>query len=341
MEKKRDSKNRVLRERESQLSDGRYRYTYYEGRKQKSLYSWKLEPTDKLPKGKRQCVSLREQIAELQKQQILNPGGASTNMSMIELVERYLKQKTGVRESTKAGYKTVTNMLNKEPFGKKRIKDIWVSDAKLWLIGLQDGGRGYSSIHSIRGVVRPAFQMAVDDDLLVKNPFGFELATVLINDSVKREAITAKQERQFLEFVQSDKHFCRYYDAIYILFKTGMRISEFFGLTKSDLDMENRIITVERQLQRTSGMEYIIEETKTDAGMRRLAMSPEVYDCFKRILENRKGAKVEPIIGGRTGFLYLDKNGMPMVALHWEKYFQHIREKYNKIYKVQMPMVLC
>lgn len=28
-----------------------------------------------------------------------------------------------------------------------------------------------------------------------------------------------------------------------------------------------------------------------------------------------------------------------MVALHWEKYFQHIREKYNKIYRVQMPNV--
>ena len=30
---------------------------------------------------------------------------------------------------------------------------------------------------------------------------------------------------------------------------------------------------------------------------------------------------------------------MPMVALHWEKYFQHIREKYNSIYKVQMPCI--
>lgn len=38
-------------------------------------------------------------------------------------------------------------------------------------------------------------------------------------------------------------------------------------------------------------------------------------------------------------FLFLDKNGRPMVALHWEKYFQHIREKYNKIYRVQMPKV--
>ena len=39
------------------------------------------------------------------------------------------------------------------------------------------------------------------------------------------------------------------------------------------------------------------------------------------------------MIDGHAGFLCLDKNDMPMVALHWEKYFQHICEKYNKIYK--------
>ncbi len=45
------------------------------------------------------------------------------------------------------------------------------------------------------------------------------------------------------------------------------------------------------------------------------------------------------MVDGKAGFLYLDKNGMPMVALHWEKYFQHIREKYNSIYKVQLPVI--
>ena len=88
----------------------------------------------------------------------------------------------------------------------------------------QVDGRGYSSIHIIRGVVRPAFQMAVDDDLLGKNPFQFELNTVVVNDSVTREAITRKEERAFLEFVKNDKHFCKYYDGVYILFKTGLRI---------------------------------------------------------------------------------------------------------------------
>ena len=38
-------------------------------------------------------------------------------------------------------------------------------------------------------------------------------------------------------------------------------------------------------------------------------------------------------------FLCLDQNDMPTVALHREKYLEHIIEKYNKIYRVQMPKV--
>ena len=43
--------------------------------------------------------------------------------------------------------------------------------------------------------------MAVDDDLLRKNPFEFELASVIVNDSVTREAITRKQQRDLLKFI--------------------------------------------------------------------------------------------------------------------------------------------
>lgn len=138
--------------------------------------------------------------------------------------------KTGVRHNTVAGYKTVINMLKKESFGNLRIDKVRLSDAKAWLIKLQQiDGRGYSSIHSIRGVLRPAFQMAVDDDLLRKNPFEFELASVIVNDSVTREAITRKQQRDLLKFIQEDKHFSRYYDAIYILFHTGFVFQSSVG----------------------------------------------------------------------------------------------------------------
>ncbi len=340
-EKRRDRRNRVLRNGESQQKDGKYRYTYVDlDGKTKCVYSWRLEPIDPVPPGKKWDEALRDKIKEINRNLELGiiPNGG--DLTVEELVKKYVATKTGVRASTRAGYKTVMNILAKEAFAKNRIDRIKLSDAKEFLIKLQqEDKRSYSSIHTIRGVLKPAFQMALDDDLIRKNPFDFPLMTVLVNDAVTREAITHDEKRKYLKFVKEDPHFSQYYDAIYILFFTGMRISEFCGLTLRDINFKERTINIDHQLQRASNMQYIIQDTKTAAGTRVIPMDEEVYQCFKRIIANRKAPKVEPIVDGYTGFLFLDKNGKPMVALHWEKYMEHIVEKYNSIYKVQMPKV--
>ena len=337
---RKDNKGRRLATGESQDKDGRYRYKYNDSfGKRKSVYSWRLTESDPYPKGKRKDISLREKEKEVEKalrNAVATSGG---NMTVLELVQKYISQKRGVKHNTQANYNFVINVIKKEDFGAKRIDKIKLSDAKTWLIKLQDDGRGYSSIHSIRGVVRPAFQMAVDDDLINKNPFEFQLATVVVNDSVTREAITRKQQREFLRFIKADKHFCKYYDGIYILFHTGLRVSEFVGLTINDIEFDKERIKVDHQLQRTRNMKYEILTPKTEKGERYVPMQKDVADCFRRIIQNRKHPKIEPMIDGYSGFLFLDKNDVPMVALHWEKYFQHIREKYNSIYKVQMPCI--
>ena len=68
-------------------------------------------------------------------------------------------------------------------------------------------------------------------------------------------------------------------------------------------------------------------------------LQDDVYECFQRILKNRRPPKVEPMIDGYSGFLCFDKDGKPMVAMHWEKYFQHAVDKYNSIYRVQLPKI--
>ena len=60
-EKRRDNKNRILQTGESQRDDGRYAYKYIDSYgKPQFVYSWKLVPTDKIPTGKRDDLSLRE-----------------------------------------------------------------------------------------------------------------------------------------------------------------------------------------------------------------------------------------------------------------------------------------
>ena len=339
MATRKDGKGRILRRGEGQRPDGRYYYKYTDAKgRTRYKYSWTLTTHDLPPKGKKSGPCLREIEKQVQRDLFdrVAPGG----MTVLELVEKYVATKTAVRPTTRAGYRTVMNFLAKDEFGSRRIGDITTLDAKNWLIYLQgELGKSYSAIHSIRGVLRPAFQLAEEDDLIRRNPFSFELATVLVNDAIAREALSPQDERRFLDFIRGDKHYSRYYEAFYILFNTGLRISEFCGLTKSDLDFENGSIRVSKQLQRSSDMRYYIERPKTKSGERYVPMSDEVRECFKAILQKRGNPPVEPIVDGVSGFLFLDKNGMPKVAMHWEKYFQLSLRKHNSIYKQELPKI--
>ena len=336
--KRRDSKHRILRKGESIRANGKYQFKYHVDGKPHFVYSWRLEPTDPLPAGKKPGPSLRELEKQIGYDLDSQLDLSGKNITVEELVERYLATKIGVKPNTKQNYGFVKNLMKAEDFSRKKISQIKVSDAKLFLIKLQNDGKGYSTVKTVRGVLRPAFQMAVDDDLIPKNPFGFQLAGVVVNDSLTREAITPDQMRKFLKFVHDDNVYCKYYEVVYILFHTGMRISEFCGLTIKDIDFENRTINIDHQLQRV-GMKIHIETTKTNAGTRKIPMTEEVYRCFQAIIEDRETPRTEIMIDGYTGFLFLDKDGLPLVAMHWEHRFNHMVKRYNEIYKIQMPNI--
>ena len=82
--------------------------------------------------------------------------------------------------------------------------------------------------------------MAIDDDYVRKNPFDFSLSEVIENDSKTKVALSEEQEQALLDFIAQDNCYQRYYDDVLILLKTGLRISEFCGLTKHDLDVYKR-----------------------------------------------------------------------------------------------------
>ena len=111
--------------------------------------------------------------------------------------------------------------MKRYAFGNRKIRNIKVSDAKLWGIQLSDDGYSYSTIGSIRGVVKPAFQMAYTEDIVRRNPFEFRL-DIISNNTKKRVALSEKQQKDFLSIIEADDHYCRYLDEIKVLLGTGM-----------------------------------------------------------------------------------------------------------------------
>lgn len=322
-EKRKDNKGRILRTGESQRKDliYQYRYTDIHGKRQ-TVYSSDLK-------------ELREKEKEIQKQ--LNDGidYAAGKITVIQLLERYISLKQGVRYNTKVGYNFVLNLIKKEDFGYRQIRDIKVSDAQKWIMKLHSDGKGYSTITSVRGVVKPAFQMAYNEDIIRRNPFDFKLADVVPNDSRKRIAMTDEQQKIWMDFIREDKTYCKYYDEFIVLLGTGMRVSEFCGLTKSDLDFENRRIRVDHQLVRERGGKYYVEKTKTECGIRFIPMTDDVYQSLKNILANRRKMKTEIIVDGYSGFILIDKDCHPKVALHIENEMRWAMKKYKKLHPEQ------
>ena len=326
-EKRKDHKGRLLRTGESQRKDLTYQYRYTDVTgKRRTVYASDLQ-------------ELRKKEKAIQKDIEDGINYCEGNVTVIELLERYIALKQGVRNATKVGYNFVLNIAKKESFCYRTINTIRTSDAKLWLMKLQKDGRGYSTITSIRGVVKPAFQMACDEDIIRKNPFDFPLAGVVVNDSKKRIALSREQQEIFMNFVKGDDHYCRYYDEFNVLLGTGMRVSEFCGLTISDLDFENRRIFVEKQLLKEKGGVYHVEKTKTESGVRYIPMSDEVCQSLKNILARRQKPKKEMLIDGYAGFLLLDKNGNPKVGLHLDHHMQWTMKKYRRTQQIPLPTI--
>lgn len=158
-------------------------------------------------RGKRQTVyastlqELRQKEKEIQKQVDDGLDYEAGQITVIELLEKYIGLKQGVRYNTRVGYQFVLNLARKEDFGHRKISTIKLSDAKQWFMKLQKDGRGYSTITSMRGVIKPAFQMACDEDAIRKNPFVFKLTDAVVNDSQPRVALTDEQLAIWMNFI--------------------------------------------------------------------------------------------------------------------------------------------
>jgi integrase len=325
-EKRKDKKGRVLKDGESQRTDGSYQFRYTDIRgKRKYVYARTLQ-------------ELRDKEKEIQHAVSNGLNYCSGELTMLELVKKYLAQKAGMRYNTRLSYDFVLGILEDEDFAARQIKTIKKSDAKEWFLKLKSDGRRYSTIQSVRGVVRPAFDMAVDEDILKKNPFAFTLTDVIPDDTIERVPLTEEEERRFLEYLRESPVRERYYDPVIILLGTGMRISEMCGLTIFDLDFAKRRIHVERQLVRTKHCEYYLEKPKTESGERYIPMSNEVYDALKRVLRDRVKPKVEIVVDGKSGFLFLDKDEKPKVAGHFEHALKRIVDNYNASHPDQLAV---
>ena len=301
------------------------------------MYAWKLVPTDKTPKGKREDKSLREKVKEIQKDLDDGIDPVGKKMTVCQLYEKHIRNRAKVRHSTKQGRKQLMRILEGDAIGACSIENVKMSDAKEWALRMKEKGYSFITISNHKRSLKAAFYSAIQDDCIRKNPFDFHINTVIEDDTEPKIPLSPMQEESLLSFVKSDKVYYKYYDELIILLGTGLRISEFCGLMDRDIDFENRTINVDHQLQYSGKKSYRIETPKTDNGIRKIPMSDRVRQALQRVMQNRKNSNFT--VDGYTGFLFLTRNRTPKMYFGYDAMFRKLVGKYNKSHGEALPAV--
>ena len=305
---RKDNRGRTLRKGEVQRSsDLRYLYTY----------------TD--PLGKRRFVyvkdlmSLREKEKELFRDQLdgldrYTSGRASVN----DAFDRYMATKRNLRDSTKSNYCYTYNHFVRDNFGQKKLLEVRYSDVmQYYLYLLNDKELSLSTVDTIHCLLHPAFQLAVRDDVIRKNPTDGVMKELTKRTGMHRgirHALTVEQQRAFMEYIAGHPVYVHWWPLFTVLLGTGCRIGEAIGLRWEDLDFENRIIDINHSLVHRkvddSGTNFHINTPKTEAGCRRIPMIGEVYDAF---LEEYQIQQITGFctqeIDGYSGFVFASSGG--------------------------------
>lgn len=336
--KRRDNRNRILQRGESQRKDGRYTYKYTDALgRVRYVYAWKLLPTDRTPKGKRDDLSLREKERIIQRDLYDGIDTQGSKMTLCQLYAKKNAQRPNVKKSTQLGRKYLMQALEDDILGSRSIDSIKPSDVREWAIRMKEKGFSYKTISNYKRSLKASYYMAIEDDYVRKNPFDFNLSEVIEDDSKPKSTLSEEQEQALLDFMAHDSVYQKYYDDVLILLKTGLRISEFCGLTRSDLDFHNHSISVNHQLLKDKNG-YYIDEPKTKSGIRKVPMSDETEQAFQRVLKRKQKAKIKEIDGYRH-FLFLNTKGYPMIESTYKSALNGIVKKYNKTHDEPLPKI--
>ena len=331
---RKDKKGRKLNIGESQRADGRYVYSYTRDGTKKFLYSWTLVDTDIWPAAKPVDKSLRTKIAELKSREKSGIKKDADKVTVKSMIDTYIQlRKPVVKKHTIRNYECERNRIAGTDIYMKRIVDLDLLTCKTWALELKAKGLAYDTIKKTVSLLRSALDLAVENDWLAKNPCDFKLSKCIGKMTAeKRYPLNEVWKEKYLDFVFKSKTYDYYYDCIYVLLNTGMRISEFCALTKQDINFKKGFISVSKQLLISTGEGRYIDTTKTVNGIRKIPIKEGVKKILKKKIKEISSRTENPSLDGYKNFLFLSKSDTLMDNRVWGKIFRRIYSGFIKKY---------
>ena len=329
MNRRKDDQNRVLKDREYQRKNGSYEFKWTSNNgKRHSIYAKTLE-------------ELRAKEEQLLKDRF---DGIKTTTSIITLNQAYeswKKTKRNTRDSTQYQRELAYNKHIRDKYGGVDIKKFKKSDIVAIYYEIYDSGLMVSSIGRINEILIQIFGMLVEDGILRTNPVkgAFKTFKPTSDEKVdKPKALTKSQQREFEEFITTNKKCKDIYPLLEILLWTGMRVGEAGALTWDDVDLEQGVIYIRKTVVYVDG-KYVMHNTpKTKSSIRKIPMLSNVKEMF--LIQKKIGRKSSNEIGGYKDFIFLTNRCNPYIGTSLDLRLKSITDRCNKM-GGNLPHISC
>ena len=133
-------------------------------------------------------------------------------------------------------------------------------------------------------------EFAKENDVIRNNPCKKSVKSDIGKPSKKKEALTKEVQREFLKGAVGQSYENQYR----FILQTGLRTGELVGLRWSDVDFENRTISINRSMEyRHSVGEWRVGEPKSKSGYRTIPLTEEALNIL--LNQKEKNKQIEEI----------------------------------------------
>lgn len=232
-----------------------------------------------------------------------------------------LKAKT-VKESTITTLKRNYKVYIKPIIGNMLISDVKPMHCQQICNAMGEKNLKSSTISNIRNEMHNLFEIAVDNDIIIKNPCGRSVVSAVGNPTTKKMALNKSE--QTLLVANCASH--RYGDVYKFILQTGLRIGELIGLQWDDIDFANKIMHIKRSASYDwDNKEWRLDTPKTISGIRTVPLNDEAI----QILNDRKmiNAQMQIVQIEWAKQVFIGSNGKPIPYVMYDTALKKLAKK--------------
>lgn len=250
----------------------------------------------------------------------------TSNLTVEQYLNTWVATVKNIRESTRAGYAGEIRKYINPNIGKIKLSSLTTQQVQGMMYKILAAGASNRTTHIIKCIMSKALKPAEAQDMVKRDIMRYvELESYVPKE---RAVWSEKEGHMFLEAAKGHKYY--FFFLMYMTY--GLRRGEAIPLTWDDIDLENKVIRINKQYT-YHGRNLVVCPPKTKASIRELPILPHIEIELRRLMGNQNLARSSRLLVSNDGELVkpssvehefkkiVKENNLPEVVLHSQRHF--------------------